>query len=122
MRDSVGDEERRTNRPARRPSAAAKIDAAAWGLLFIWVGAVWLAHLPLGAALLGTSVIVLGAQVVRRVANLEPETFWLVIGASLAVFGAWSLAGYEGQVIPFLFIAVGLVLLITTLVRARRSG
>lgn len=122
MAELAGENGRNAQPPAPRRGPAAKIDAAAWGLLFIWVGVVWLAGLHLSVALLGFAAVILGSQLARRAARLRLEMFWVVMGLCLAIAGAWDLVGIRADVIPFLFILVGVALLMTLFARVPRTG
>lgn len=87
------------------------IESAAWGLLFIWLGIVWLAHLALGFALLGVAVVVLGEQLIRRQTGLHVKGFWVFVGLCVALAGAWNLAGATTSLVPYLLILAGAALL-----------
>ena len=75
----------------KRSSLNKKLDAAAWGLFFIWTGTAFLAHVGWGAGLLGVGMITLGAQVARRYFALKLEGFWVVVGFLFTVGGIWKL-------------------------------
>ena len=94
-----------------RKGAADTIESAAWGLLFIWLGIVWLTHLALGFALLGVAVVILGEQLIRRQARLLVKGFWVIVGLCLALAGVWDLVGATTSVVPYLLILAGAALL-----------
>jgi hypothetical protein len=64
------------------PSVAVnrRLDAAAWGLFFVWIGIALLTGFGWGVTLLGVAVITLGTQLARRYLGLTIERFWIVVG------------------------------------------
>ncbi len=91
-----------------------KIDAAAWGVLFLWIGVALLAHLGWGAGLVGAGVITLGAQAWRNRVGAKVDRFAIVVGAVLALVGIWNLFEVRVDLVPLLFIAAGAYLLVST--------
>jgi hypothetical protein len=107
----------------KRSSLNKKLDAAAWGLFFIWTGTAFLAHVGWGAGLLGVGIITLGAQVARRYFALKLEGFWLAVGFLFVVGGFWKLVNVQLGLLPILCIVAGIALLASIFVgRARNSG
>ena len=51
---------------ARRKKLNRKIDAAGWGLFFIWIGIAVLADMGWGVGLIGVGVIILGGLAARE--------------------------------------------------------
>ncbi len=102
----------------RANSHAGQIDSGAWALFFIWLGFTILAQVPWGWFLIGVAVLILGAQAVRRQANLKVETFAIIIGLIFLVGGVWELLALEWPLIPILLIVFGAYLL----QRAVRAG
>ena len=96
------------------------LDAAGWGLFFIWIGVAVLSKVGWGEGLLGVGIITLGAQVARRYFGLKLEGFWVVVGFFFVLGGVWKLLNVQLGLLPILCIAAGLVLLVSTLVR--RAG
>ncbi len=99
---------------------AKKLDAAGWGLFFVWVGITFLASLGWGAGLLGVGIIIIGVQVARKYLDLPVEGFSLVVGAIFACGGIWELVGKAaapGALVPVLFIIAGVLLLLSALMR-----
>jgi hypothetical protein len=92
---------------------ARKIDAAGWGLVFVWIGVALLAHVGWGAGLVGVGVITLAVQAWRRHAAVKVERFSIVLGAVLVMSGLWNVLGLRVDVVPVLFIVAGLALLAT---------
>ncbi len=95
----------------RTSPLARQIDAGAWALFFIWLGFTILAQVPWGWFLIGIAVLILGAQAVRRQANLKVETFAIVIGLIFLVGGVWELLALQWPLIPILLILFGAYLL-----------
>ena len=93
-----------------------KLDAAGWGLFFIWIGIALFAHVGWGTGLLGVGIIILGAQVTRRYFGLKLEGFWVAIGFFFALGGVWELFNVQFGLLPILCIAAGIALLVSSLV------
>lgn len=73
----------------------ARIAAAAWSLVLIWIGVALLMDVGLGGGLLGAGVIILGAQAVRGYFNLKLGWFWIIVGLLLMGWGFWELHGLK---------------------------
>ena len=93
-----------------------KLDAASWGLFFIWIGIALFVHVGWGTGLLGVGIIILGAQVTRRYFGLKLEGFWVAIGFFFALGGVWELFNVQFGLLPILCIAAGIALLVSSLV------
>jgi hypothetical protein len=93
-----------------------KLDAAGWGLFFIWIGIALVAHVGWGAGLLGVGIITLGAQVARKYFGLKLEGFWVAVGFFFVLGGVWELLDVQFGLLPILCIAVGVALFVSTLV------
>lgn len=107
-------------RPIVKPDPNEKrLDAGTWGVFFLWLGISFLAHIPWGVWLLGVGVIVLGAQLGRRMIGARLDGFWLVAGSLFVLGGISNIVpfGLHVAVIPVLCIAVGIVLLAKALTR-----
>ena len=96
-----------------RHNLAKKLDAAGWGLFFIWVGIAFLANFGVGVGLLGVGVITLGGQAARKYFNLKLEGFWVVVGLVFVVGSLWELFEAKIGLVPVLLIVAGLALLIS---------
>ncbi|WP_224243008.1 hypothetical protein [Hyalangium gracile] len=96
-----------------RKGTADRIESAAWGLLFIWLGIVWLTHLSLGFALLGVAAVILGEQLIRRQAGLRVTGFWVFVGLCLALAGVWDWVGATVSLVPYLLLLAGAALLLS---------
>ena len=96
---------------------AHKLDAAAWGLFFVWVGVALIAHIGWGLGLLGVGVITLGGQLARKYFSLTVERFWVVVGLLFVLGGVWELLGLQFSLVPILLIVAGVALLLSTMRR-----
>lgn len=105
--------------PAGNVVVAHKVDAAAWGLFFIWVGVALIAGLGWGIGLLGIGVIALGAQVVRKALGLGVEGFWIVAGVLFLLGGVWDLLGIRFSLVPLVLIAAGIALFLSAMRKVR---
>ncbi len=94
-----------------------RLDAAGWGLFFIWIGIALVSNLGWGAGLLGVGIITLGGQAARKYFGLRVEGFWVLVGSFFFLGGIWELANVQVGLMPILCIAVGLVFLVSTFVR-----
>ena len=92
---------------------AHKLDAAAWGLFFVWVGVALIANIGWGLGLLGVGVITLGGQLARKYFSLTIERFWVVVGFLFALGGVWELLGLQFSLVPILLIVAGVALLVS---------
>lgn len=88
-----------------------KLDAAGWGLFFVWLGLALLLDVGWGIGLIGVGIITLGEQAARRYFGLRPEVFWIAVGVLFLAGGAWELAEIEFSVVPFVLIVVGVAVL-----------
>jgi hypothetical protein len=104
-----------------RHDLAKKLDAAGWGLFFIWVGIAFLADFGIGIGLLGVGVITLVEQAARRYLDLKLEGFWVVVGLLFVVGGLWELFEAEIGLVPIILIVVGVALLVSAFRGKRQS-
>ncbi len=101
---------------------AGKISAAGWGLFLVWLGASFILQFPQGISLLGVGLIILGAQIARKLYQLNIEIFWVVIGVLFLVGGlseTYGVALPRNFVLPLLMIAAGLGILFSIIKRKR---
>jgi hypothetical protein len=98
---------------AKNANMARKLDAAGWGLFFIWTGIALLAGISWGIGLVGVGIITLVGQAARRHFGLRFDGFWVVVGILFAVRGIWELAGVELALTPILLVAAGIALLLS---------
>ncbi|HJW26731.1 MAG TPA: hypothetical protein VJ576_17670 [Rhodocyclaceae bacterium] len=106
---------------------AKKVDAIGWGLFFIWIGIAFLADVGWGAGIVGVGVITLGSQAVRNYLRLPIERFWLAMGIVFTIWGAWELLHIQvgevpihGGLLPILFIGLGIVIIVSAVLRKSR--
>ncbi len=97
-----------------------------WGVFFIWIGIAFLAHVGWGIGLLGVGAIALGAQVTRKFFGLRADPFGLAVGIVSALWGACVLlkirldeTPIHDNLIPIVFIVMGVALFICALQRKR---
>lgn len=107
-------------RTIKKAELAQKLDAAGWGLFFVWVGIALLADVGWGIGLLGVGVITLGEQMARRYFGLELEGFWIVVGVLFLAGGIWELAEIQFSMVPLVLIVAGLAVLASAFRQRRR--
>lgn len=91
-----------------------KLDAAGWGLFFLWMGIALLADVGWGVGLLGVGIITLGGQAARQYFGIGLEGFWVVVGFLFLAGGFWELAAIQFSMVPFLLILAGMAVLAST--------
>jgi hypothetical protein len=108
--------------------SAAMIDAAGWGVFFIWVGIALLADVGWGVGLLGVGIIALGGQATRWYFALKLDRFGLVLGIVFVVAGVLRLLDLQADkapipagLVPILCIVVGLAFLVSVWLRRPRD-
>ena len=104
---------------AATSTTARRLDAAGWGLFFIWVGVVLIAHLGWGAGLLGVGAVTLAVQVARAFLKLGAQPFWIVVGVLLIAGGLAEFLALQFDLMPALLIVAGLALVVSAV---RRKG
>ena len=98
-------------------SIARRVDAAGWGLFFIWGGVALLAHLGWGLGLLGVGAITAGVQLVRKYFGLAVEPFWVVVGLLFVIGGTAEFANFQFNLLPVVLIMGGFALVLSALRR-----
>ena len=98
---------------------AHRLDAAGWGLFFVWVGIALMADIGWGIGLLGVGVITLGGQIARRSFGLALEGFWVVVGLLFLLGGIWELLGVPFGLVPLLLMVAGVALLFSAMRRVK---
>ncbi len=108
----------------RQRLLASKLDAAGWGVFFIWLGIAVAASLGWGAGLLGVGIILLGGQLARRFLGLPLEGFGIIVGILFCLGGIWTIAdrhlgapAVRGALVPVVCIIAGATLLVSAMVR-----
>jgi len=104
-----------------RHALSKKLEAAAWGLFFIWIGIAVFGHVGWGAGLIGAGIITLGAQMARKYFALKLEGFWVAVGFLFVVSGVWKLFNGHLRFLPILCIVAGVALLVSALVGRPRD-
>lgn len=100
-----------------RPVPAGRVDAAGWGLFFVWVGVALIAHLGWGLGLLGVGGITVGVQLARKYVGAGVEPFWLAVGFLFVAGALAEFLNFEFSLLPFVLIVAGLALLVSALRR-----
>ena len=107
----------------KRGSLHRKLDAAGWGLFFIWTGMAFLMDVGWGAGLLGVGIITLGGQVTRRYLGLELEGFWIAVGFLFTPGrDLEDITMSSSDLLPILCVVAGSSFLLLIVGRARNSG
>ena len=88
-----------------------RLDAAGWGLFFVWMGIALLADVGWGIGLLGVGIITLAGQAARRYFAIAVDGFWIVAGFLFLAGGIWELAEIQFSMVPFLLILAGAAVL-----------
>jgi len=110
-----------TSQKRTKRRIAKKLEAAGWGLFFIWVGVSLLMDLSWGVGLIGVSSIVLLGQAARRSFGLRLELFWVVVGVLFLLGGVWELNGIDVDLLPIVLILAGGALMLSMFRRGSRS-
>lgn len=92
-----------------------KIGSGAWGLFFTWAAVALLGNMGWGPGLIGVGLITFGAQAARRYVDLPVEPLWLVIGVLFTTGGVWKSLDAKVNVVPVVFIAAGIALLVAAM-------
>lgn len=96
----------------RRSIRGQRIDAVLWGLFFIWIGVILLAHLPKGVGSLGIGAIVLGGTLARRIFRASVSAFWIIIGTVFVLAGIGELMALNLPLLPGALIVCGVLMLL----------
>ncbi len=88
-----------------------KVDAAGWGLFFIWVGAAILADVGWGWGLAGVAAVILGEAALRWRLGLKVGGFWIAVGAVFLLGALWELFEVPWPLAPVLIILCGFAIL-----------
>jgi len=95
-----------------------RLEAAGWGLFFIWVGVSLLLDVGWGVGLIGVAAIILIGQSARFSYGLTIEMFWAAVGVLFLLGGIWNLFQVKVELVPVLLIGAGGALLLS-LIRRR---
>jgi uncharacterized membrane protein len=111
MNESMVDEE--VSPRAKRKGMSKRLDAAGWGLFFVWVGVSLLLDLSWGVGLIGVAAIILLGQAARTHYDLKIESFWVVVGVLFLLGGIWELFQVRVGLVPIVLIVAGGALLLS---------
>ena len=92
---------------ATKKGMGKRLDAAGWGLFFIWAGVSLLMDLGWGVGLIGVAAIILLGQTARLHFGLRLEKFWVAVGVLFVLGGIWELFQVQVGLAPILLIAAG---------------
>jgi hypothetical protein len=95
-----------------------KLEAAGWGLFFVWVGTAIIANVGWSSGLIGVGIIILLGQIARRHFGVRTQRFSILLGCFLILGGIWDLLAFQFTLAPVLCVAAGLALLVSAIVRA----
>ncbi len=98
-------------------SFSKQLDAASWGLFFVWIGVAILLNVGWGWGLLGVAAIILVGAAIRSLKGLPIEGFWVAVGLVLLACAVWEFFAISWPMHPVLIIGLGVV----TLLRAFRG-
>ena len=91
---------------------ARQLDAASWGLFFVWLGAAILLNVGWGWGPLGVAAIILGGAAIRSFKGLPVEGFWVAVGIVLLACAVWEFFAISWPMLPVLIIGFGVVMLL----------
>ncbi len=98
-----------------------KLEAAGWGVFFVWIGVAVFLDIGWGPGLIGVGLIMLLGQAGRKYFGIETETFSIVCGSCLILGGLWMLSAIQLHLTPVVCVVAGLALLVSALVRRSRA-
>ncbi len=113
--------ETNTSQKRTKIRIAKRLDAAGWGLFFIWVGVSLLMDLSWGVGLMGVSAIVLLGQAARRSFGLRLELFWVVVGVLSFLGGIWEFNRIDVDLLPIVLVLAGGALMLSMFRRSSRT-
>ncbi len=90
-----------------------RLDAAWWGLFFIWVGISLVMEFSWGVGLLGVAAIIFLGQAARRYFRRRIEKFWVAVGTLFLLGGIWEQYQIQVGLGPILLIVVGGALMLS---------
>ena len=96
---------------ARTPDRPRQADRLGWGLFLLWLGVTLLFGVDWPLFLIGTGLITLAIQILRRSWHLPLEPFWVVVGIVFVAAGIWEGLGSTFPVVPTVLIIFGVAAL-----------
>jgi len=108
-----------SSQPPGKTAYARQLEAITWALFLIWIGVAVLANVGWGWALLGMSVIILGAQAAHFRRAETVDGFSVACGLVFLVGGAWIVLGLTWPLAPVLLILLGAGMLWSAVFGAR---
>jgi hypothetical protein len=105
-----------------------KLETAGWGVFLIWVGVCFLAGVSWEMFFLGTGLLMLASQAIRRYLGLRADWFGLAMGTCFVVVAGIHALGWRldeitmpGWFVPALFIGVGSAFIVSAWRRGPKS-
>lgn len=99
-------------RVAANSTFSRSVDSAGWALFLIWVGIALLWDVGWTWALIGTSVIILGVQLVLVFRSERVDMFMTAVGAVLLLGPLGEMVGSAWMLVPALMITIGMLMLV----------
>lgn len=93
----------------------ARLESIAWGLFLTMIGVLWLypeGRFPEDTWLLGTGVILLGLNFVRKSYGIHTSAFTIILGILALAAGLDDYLGFEIPILAVILIIFGLSILI----------
>ena len=94
-----------------------KIEAAGWGLFFVWLGVATITKVGWDTGFIGVGIIILLGQVARWYLSVRTQRFSILLGCLFVLGGVWGLLPVQFALAPILCVAVGLVILVSAITR-----
>lgn len=104
-----------TTMPPDASLTAHRLEGAAWGLFFIWIGTAFLLHVDWGVGLLGVGILMVGKQMARKYMGLPLEIFWIAVGAVFILASIWQALSVRVSLLAIICIASGVALLFSAM-------
>ena len=101
-----------------RESLGSRLDSIGWGLLLIMTGAIWLVpeeSVPRGTWLIGTGVLLLALNWIRRVKGIGVSAFTTFLGAVALAAGLGDYLGVQLPLLALCFIVIGASIIVRPL-------
>jgi len=87
-----------------------RLETAAWGLFFVWLGVIWFAEVGWYWGMIGIGAIFLGEAMIRGVYDLKVSGVAVMFGILFLGGGIWGLAAAPFALLPTLFVLFGLAM------------